>query len=245
MKTYLVPFTEKEKVIVNYIAKVEAKNKEEAYDKIIKIIDENGSPHQYYDANNNGIAEHLDSCCHFDIEPFDEDDIKIEDDRLSCELDYTAFDIARLGKDTIYNAAEESFLKVGIRIDIIEMDMIPIKIEEHFVTYNCIPTEHKIIFTDDNFVHWKDGVQIDQKIKEDDTVVDLDIELDDLEITPLVVSKSCSYDRKTLIKLSPSFRAAKLDELLCENKSDVVKYNGQTYICGILDDGYALWMCKI
>ena len=234
MKIYLVPFTEKEKVTVDYIAKVEAKSKEDAYDKIIKIIDEKESPHAYYDSDNNGIAEHLDSCCHFDIEPFDEDDIKIEDDRLSCELSYTAFDIARLGKDEIYKVAEESFLKAGIRIDIIEMDMIPIKIEEYFVTYNCIPTEHKIIFTDDTFIHWKDGVQMNP-----------DIKLVDLEITPLLMTKSCNYDSTTSIKLSKVFPISDLDKILCDNKSDVVKYNGQTYLCGVLDDGYGLWECVV
>lgn len=237
MKNYLVPFTEKEKV--------EAKNKEEAYDKIIKIIDENESPHQYYDADNNGIAEHLDSCNHFNIEPFDEDDIKIEDVRLSCELDYTAFDIARLGKDAIYNAAEESFLKVGLRIDIIEMDMIPIKIEEHFVTYNCIPTEHKIIFTDDNFVHWKDGIQMNPDMVKEESTTDLEITIKDLKITLSLTSKSCNYDSRTKIKLNNSFEAAKLDEILCNNKTDVVKYNGQNYICGISDDAYALWECEV
>ena len=245
MKTYLVPFTEKEKVTVNYIAKVEAKNKEEAYDKIIKIIGENESPHTYYDADNNGIAEHLDSCCHFDIEPFDEDEIKLEDDRLSCELDYTAFDIARLGKDAIYHAAEESFLKIGIRIDIINMDMIPIKIEEHFVTYNCIPTEHKIIFSDDNFVHWKDGVKIDESIEKEEAIADIEINIDILEITPLLMSKSCNYDRATSISLSDIFPLAKLDEKLCDNKTDVVKYNGQTYICAIIDNGYSLCACEV
>jgi hypothetical protein len=244
MKTYLVPFTEKEKVVVDYIAKVEAKSKEEAYDKIIKIIDENESPHEYYDADNYGIAEHLDSCCHFDIEPFDESDIKEVDNRLSCELSYTAFDIARLGKDEIYKVAEENFLKVGIRIDIIEMDMIPIKIEEYFVTYRCVPTEHKIIFSDETFVYWKDGVKVKNitAIEEDTSV---EVKLNDLEITPLLMSKSCNYDSTTSLKLSKAFSVSELDKILCDNKSDVVKCNGQTYICGVLDDGYALWECEV
>jgi hypothetical protein len=169
MKTYLVPFTEKEKVVVNYLAKVEAKSKEDAYDKIIKIIDDNESPHAYYDSDNNGMAEHIDSCCYFDIEPFDDYDIKIEDERIACYLDFTAFDIARIGKDEMYNMAEECFLKVGIRIEIIEMDMIPVKIEEHFVSYRCIPTEHKIIFSDETFVYWKNGLKI-----EDTTDIEID-----------------------------------------------------------------------
>ena len=243
MKTYLVPFTEKEKVVVDYIAKVEAKSKEEAYDKIIKIIDENESPHEYYDADNYGIAEHLDSCCHFDIEPFDESDIKEVDNRLSCELSYTAFDIARLGKDEIYKVAEENFLKVGIRIDIIEMDMIPIKIEECFVTYRCVPTEYKIIFSDETFIYWKDGIKL-EKIVKTNTKPFVEITLDSFDIMPSLKHNSCNYDSKINILLSKSFPIAILDTKLCDCKSDVVIYNDNTYICGVFNDTYALWQCE-
>ena len=246
MKTYLVPFTEKEKVLINYIVKVEAKSKEEAYDKIIKIIDENESPHTYYDSDNNGIAEHLDSCCHFDIEPFNEDDIEIVDDRISCELSLTAFDIAKYGNTELYSMAEEVFSKVGLNIDIHDMDMIPIKIEAHFVTYDCIPKDYANTLSDGEiftFINNKEVIK--EEIMEAKTVVGTIVNFDDLEIVPLLVNKSCSYDRRTLIMLPDLFPIAKLDEKLCDNKSDVVKYNGQTYICGILDDGYALWMCEV
>ena len=234
MRTYLVPFTEKEKVTVSYVAKVEAKSKEAAYGKIIKIINENESPHEYFDADYNGIAEHLDGYCDFEIEPYDEYDIKEVDERLSCECSYTSSDILRLGKDGIHKQLEENFLQVGIRINIIEMDMIPVSIEQHFVNYRCIPTEHKIFFTDDTFIHWKDGIKMNP-----------DINLEDLKITPLLMSKSCNYDSTTNIKLSKAFPIAELDKTLCDNKSDVVKYNGQTYLCGVCNDGYALWVCEV
>jgi len=67
----------------------------------------------------------------------------------------------------------------------------------------------------------------------------------DLEITPLLMTKSCNYDSTTSIKLSKVFPISELDKILCDNKSDVVKYNGQTYLCGVLDDGYGLWECVV
>lgn len=66
----------------------------------------------------------------------------------------------------MYEEVENKFLQVGINIEIFEMDMIPVKIEEHFVTYNCIPTEHKIYFTDDSYVHWKNGEKVEPPLKE-------------------------------------------------------------------------------
>ena len=234
MKTFLVSFQEQETVWVNYSAKVEASSKDEAFKKIEQLVINNDSPHQEFDCDNNGISEHIKSDCKFFMEDIDIDDVKVEDDRLSCELEYTAIDIVKLKKETIYSAAEESFLKVGLKIEILEMDMIPIKIEEYFVTYRCVPTEHKIIFTDESFIHWKDGVQMNP-----------DINFEDLEITPLLMSKYCNYNSTTNIKLNKLFPISKLDTKLCDNKTDVVKYNGQTYLCGVLNDGYALWECEI
>ncbi len=245
MRTYLVPFQEEEIVWVEYNAKVEANSKEEAFSRIKQIIEDDDYPHREYDCENLGIVEHIESNSKFFMDDVSIDDVQIEDDRLSCEISHTAFDVTRLGKDALYSEVEDIFLRIGINIEVIKMDMIPIRIKEHSVTYKCIPTEHKITFTDDTFVHWKDGVKIDQKIKEDETLVDLDINVDDLEITPLLISKNCNYDRRTIIRLNDTFSAAQLDEKLCNNKSDVVKYNGETYICGILDDGYALWKCEI
>ena len=49
-----------------------------------------------------------------------------------------------------------------------------------------------------------------------------DIKLVDLEITPLLMTKSCNYDSTTSIKLSKVFPISELDKILCDNKSDVV-----------------------
>lgn len=42
---------------------------------------------------------------------------------------------------------EEKFAKVGLRLEILEMDMIPTKIEGHYVTYRCVPIDHKRILS--------------------------------------------------------------------------------------------------
>lgn len=234
MKTFLVPFQEQETVWVEYQAKVEANSQDEAFLKVKQLVNNCDSPHQEYDCENIGITEHIESDCKFFMDDYTSDDVKVKDDRLSCEISHTAFDIARLGKDALYNEVENIFLQIGLRLEIFEMDMIPVKIEEHFVTYRCVPTEYKIIFRDNNYIHWKDGVKMNQ-----------DIKLEDLEITPLLMSKSCNYDSTTNIKLSETFPISQLDKTLCDNKSDVVKYRGKTYICGILDGGYALWECEV
>ena len=170
MKTYLVPFQEEETVWVNYLASVNANSKEEAYDKLKGLIEAGETPHHYDDevdghtylieaTQNLGIAEHIGGDGKFNIEDFGIDDVKEIDERVSCKLDFTAFDIARYGQDELYNIAEAEFSKVGLSLEILEMDMIPTKIEEHFVSYDCIPTEYVVTFTDGDMAHMKNGIK--------------------------------------------------------------------------------------
>lgn len=169
MNTYLVPFEEVETVLVGYQAKVHANTAEEAFMKISDIIADGESPHNFtdtlehglqYDIEahvNLGIIEHIDSCCKYNIEDYSVDDVVMVDERISANLDFTAFDIARYGQDELYRMVEESFRQVGLTLEILEMDMVPTRIEEHFVSYDCIPTEYRNIFTDESYVHIKNG----------------------------------------------------------------------------------------
>lgn len=172
MNTYLVPFEEIETVLVGYMAKVNASTEDEAFGKIKNIIDIGESPHSFADTTtdgiqydieahvNLGIIEHIDSDCKYNMDDYSIEDVEKVDERVSVSLDFTAFDIVRLGKDEIYLMAEESFAKVGLTLEILEMEMIPTKIEEHFVSYDCVPTEYRRVFTDESFVHMKDGIKI-------------------------------------------------------------------------------------
>lgn len=69
------------------------------------------------------------------------DDVIESDNRIHCELELSAFDLTRLGKDEIYNMAEEEFAKVGLILKIEEMELLPIRIEEEMVTYRAIPVD--------------------------------------------------------------------------------------------------------
>lgn len=172
MRTYLVPFKEVETVLVGYKASIMANSQEEAFNMVRNIIADGESPHNYtYIADdgleytveahyNLGIIEHIKSDCKYNMDDYDKSDVEELNERTSCVLELTAFDIARYGKDELYNMAEAMFLKVGLDYTILEMEMIPIKIVEHFVTYDCIPTEYKLFFSDETYVHMRNGVKI-------------------------------------------------------------------------------------
>jgi hypothetical protein len=174
MKTFLVPFEETETVLVGYKAKINANSHEEAFDKLQGIIQAGESPHNFNDeidghfytieaSVNTGIIEHVHSDCKYNMESYGLNDVKEVDERVSCKLDLTAFEIARYGNEELYNMAVAKFNKVGLSLEILEMEMIPAKIEEHFVSYDCIPTEYKHTFTDDDVWHMKDGVRLNTK----------------------------------------------------------------------------------
>ena len=165
MKTYLVPFIAEEICWNNCIAKVEAKSKEEAFKKVEKSIEES-NPFRDFDAEWNGINTVTDECIQTIAYKIGEDfgisieDVKEIESPIKCELSLTAFDIARYGKDELYNMVEAEFLEVGLVLEIFEMKMIPNSIEEHFVKYDCVPTEYKQFFTDETYVYMKDGIRI-------------------------------------------------------------------------------------
>ncbi len=177
MKTYLVPFEEVETVKVRCQAIVHADDPEEALMKIKLIIANEDSPHCYADevkhtldngetyniqydieAIKTDIIEHIASDKeYYDIDDYSVDDVEEVDDRTYCILELTAFDIARYGKDELYQMAEAKFVEVGLELEIFEMEMIPKKIEEHFVSYKCIPTDFTRTFTDGDVWHMKEG----------------------------------------------------------------------------------------
>lgn len=142
MKKFLVPFEECETVWCKYVIPVEAKSPQAALNKVKKIIDRGDSIQAefgYEECQFVEIVEHIHSDCEYNINDYNLDDVVEADERVACELSLTAYDIARLGKDELYHMAEEKFSRVGLHLEIIEMEIIPIKIEEHFVTYDCIP----------------------------------------------------------------------------------------------------------
>ena len=61
-------------------------------------------------------------------------------------LTYTAFDLLRYEKDTVYHSVEDAYQRhFGLDLDISEMDMIPIEIlEDGYVVYEITPTEYKV-----------------------------------------------------------------------------------------------------
>jgi len=237
-QTYIVPFKAEETVLNECLAKVEAKSKEEAFALVEKSIKES-NPFRDFNAEWNGIntvtSEVLETSGYGigDEHYCTVDDVQELDERVSCQLQLTAFDIARYGKDELYRMAEEKFAIVGLTLDIQDMDLIPIAIEEHFVTYNVIPTDFKRI--------WSNG--------------DVSIYKNNEMITPLheslllmnenIISTFCNYNRSTAIMLPKSFDIKRIDKRMKELKTDVVNFRDKYYIVGIYDEGYALWECEI
>jgi heterodisulfide reductase subunit B len=64
-----------------------------------------------------------------------------------------------------------------------------------------------------------------------------------VDIAPMLMHSSCNYDISKIIKLANSFDTTMLDNIMKDNKSDVVIYNNKTYIMGLYNDQYALWEC--
>lgn len=160
MKKFLVPFEEQETVWCKYTIAVEAKTAQSALNKVKKVIARGDSIQAnfgYEECVFVENVEHIHSDCTYNIDDYDVDDVVCYDERIACESDFTAFDIARYGQDELYRMVEESFRQVGLTLEILEMDMVPTRIEEHFVSYDCIPTEYRNIFTDESYVHIKNG----------------------------------------------------------------------------------------
>lgn len=58
---------------------------------------------------------------------------------ITIQLTFTAFGIARIGKDNMYDVAQDQYREKGIEIEIQEMEMIPESIDGEYVTYRCTP----------------------------------------------------------------------------------------------------------
>lgn len=74
------------------------------------------------------------------VEKCNQAEVKVNNEAISCELELSAFDIARYGQDELYEMVEQ---KLNQEIEIYEMQMIPIKLEDEYVTYKCVPTKYK------------------------------------------------------------------------------------------------------
>jgi len=60
------------------------------------------------------------------------------------ELTLSAFDIARLGRDELYNMVDEQYSKHGIYVNVSDMEMRPSKIiDKTEVLYKCYPTDYE------------------------------------------------------------------------------------------------------
>lgn len=236
MKKFLVPFEKQETVWCKYLAPVEAKTAQSALNKIKKIIEMGDSVQAnfgYIECEFVEITEHIHSDCKYNIEDYDVRDVVEADERVSCELSLTAFDIARLGKDELYRMAEEKFAKIGLIFEIKEMQMIPIKIEEHFVTYDCIPVDY--------VQTWSNG---DESIVQNNQMI-TPLHESLLLLNENIMSKACEYNRTTAIKLPASFDIQRIDKRMKELKTNIVTFREKTYIVGVFDGGYALWECEV
>ena len=161
------------------------------------------------------------------------EDIKEVDNRVYCTLEFTAFDIARFGKDELYKKAENIFAEVGLVLEISKMEMIPLKIEEHFVIYKCIPTDYTRTWSNGDVSKHENG----------EMITPLHESL--LLLIENIMSKSCDYDRSTAIVLPKSFDINRIDARMKELKTNVVNFRGNNYIVGVYDSGYALWECEV
>lgn len=138
---YRVSFEEKEIVWNKYTVCVEASS-EEVATAIVKEHCDKGTMHSVLNATFEEISEHiyLDG---FDNEVVIHDDVVKISDFPSVEVNLSAFEIARCGKDAIYDIVQEKLQKVGICREVVEMTMTPIRIEDEEVVYDCQVTEFK------------------------------------------------------------------------------------------------------
>ena len=59
-------------------------------------------------------------------------------------LTLSAFDIARYGRDELYNMVDEQYAIQDIYVEVSEMEMKPFKIiNKEEVSYKCYPTDYK------------------------------------------------------------------------------------------------------
>ncbi len=62
---------------------------------------------------------------------------------VSCY--WSAFDLARIGKDQMYAKAEENFKNEhGIEVEISDMEVSPLECLDEEVEWLCVPTDYKI-----------------------------------------------------------------------------------------------------
>jgi len=146
MKSYLVPFVAEETVWNDCVARVEANSKEEAFLKVQKSIEES-NPFIDFNASWNGINTVTTECVETEQYAIGDEynttveDVKEDNEDISCELAISALDIAQYG-DELYKKVEEKFLENNLDIDIRDMNLTPIGIDGDLVNYKVIPTEY-------------------------------------------------------------------------------------------------------
>lgn len=70
--------------------------------------------------------------------------------KYAVEIELSAFDIARLGKDEIYNVASDVIYKTyEVELDVTDMKMLPMCLDDEFVTYQCVPMEYTVVSDDE------------------------------------------------------------------------------------------------
>jgi len=141
MARYKIKFKAIETCINNCKVYVEASSKEEAYKKAKEQVD-NHFDHEDFSNTDwdgfNGINEETMKVSDFQLCEFDE--VEEVDESPYCELKLSAQNIIELGETGIKQMVSEKFERAGLEIDKNKpVKMIPIGLEEHFVTYKCIP----------------------------------------------------------------------------------------------------------
>jgi|GEM_PF-2106702 len=161
MKTFLVPFQEQETVWMSYQAKVQASCKNEAFETIKQMVEQNDSPHRAYDCINTNVVEHIANENKFFIDDFTDNDVKELDERICCEVSYCTMDFFNRGisKQSIINDATEKFKQIGLILEIEDFELKPLRIEEMFVKYDFIPTKYKRNFADGEIIYFENGVK--------------------------------------------------------------------------------------
>ena len=61
----------------------------------------------------------------------------------TIHITFSAFELARIGKDNMYEVAQDQYAEQGIEIEIEDMNLIPVSFHGEDVAYRVVPLEVK------------------------------------------------------------------------------------------------------
>ena len=142
MRKFKVYFEAEETAWNSCFAVVEAESAEEAY-KMVEDSIENSNPFADFDASWNGINTVTTDVIETNKYGIGEDygvgidDVEDITDEISVELEFSAFDLMRLGKDAVYQAVEQEL----DGIEALDMEMTPVGVRGDVVIWKCRLTD--------------------------------------------------------------------------------------------------------